>query len=57
MSKHVVVIHVTVEHEDDFEELDRMLQRASCISDYEYTHKFDLVEVGEPLNAQEGSEE
>jgi len=55
MSKHVVVIHVTVEHEDDFEELDRMLQRASCISDYEYTHKFDLVEVSEPLNAQEGN--
>jgi|1048.fasta_scaffold80330_2 hypothetical protein len=55
MSKFVVVINVTVEYEEDFEELDRMLQRASCISDYEYMHTFDLVDEGEPLNANEGN--
>jgi len=55
MSKFVVVINVTVEYEEDFEELDRMLQRASCISDYEYMHTFDLVDEGEPLNANEGA--
>ena len=47
MSKFVVVINVTVEYEEDFEELDRMLQRASCIADYEYMHTFDLDEQDE----------
>jgi len=41
MSKFVVVINVTVEYEEDFEELDHILQSASCIVDYEYMHTFD----------------
>lgn len=53
MGNFVVWVQITVEHEDDLEELDRMLLRAPCITDYEYTSTVELTEEGEPIGEQQ----
>ncbi len=37
----IIVMQIIVDTQEDYEELDRLLQNALCVTDYEFIEKYD----------------
>jgi hypothetical protein len=37
----IIVMQIIVDTQEDYEQLDRLLQKADCVRDYEFIEKYD----------------
>lgn len=50
--KQVLYYQIIVECDEDAEEFERILDRASCVEDYEFMNSFELCSEGETISKE-----
>jgi len=51
--KQVLYYQIVVESDEDAEEFERILDKASCVVDYEFMNSFELCSEGTPINVHD----